>query len=101
MLECYPDTTDKNYTIKGYQPFVETKIFERFEESDTNPKFVELNSAKKLRLKKQKVIDHLLEQKQEIKKYEPESDPKIKGDPYKTIIVSKLNYKTDEDKLYD
>jgi U1 small nuclear ribonucleoprotein len=28
--------------------------------------------------------------------YHPESDKKIRGDPHKTVIVAKLNYKTDE-----
>lgn len=35
----------------------------------------------------------------EIEKYDPASDDKIKGDPYKTLFVSRLSYDTTEVKL--
>lgn len=46
-------------------------------------------------------MNYLSKQKAEIKLYNPEKDKRIKGDPYKTIFVGKLNYKTDERKLED
>ena len=54
---------------------------------------------RKQRLTKEKMIKHLIQQKEETKEFAPHKDPNIKGDPYKTIIVSRLSYKTDEKKL--
>ena len=45
------------------------------------------------------MIENILAQKAEIKSYRPEKDAKIRGDPYKTIFVGRLNYKTDEKTL--
>ena len=47
--------------------------------------------------KKQKIIEHLDKQNY-LKKneYQPENDKNIKGDPFKTIFVGRLNYETTE-----
>ena len=47
------------------------------------------------------MTEHILEQKKQIRAYKPNSDKKIRGDPYKTIFVGRMNYKTDERRLED
>jgi len=90
----------KNYHVKGYQPLLDSQqsIFSRFEDHD-QPNNTESKAATLARLKKQKIIDHLLSQKKEIKLYNLESDKNIKGDPRNTIFIGKLSYLTDEKKL--
>ncbi|KAI6695394.1 hypothetical protein NL676_023104 [Syzygium grande] len=36
---------------------------------------------------------------EELKQYDPNNDPNISGDPYKTLFVAKLSYETSESKL--
>ncbi|XP_004287907.1 PREDICTED: U1 small nuclear ribonucleoprotein 70 kDa [Fragaria vesca subsp. vesca] len=36
---------------------------------------------------------------EELEKYDPNSDPNISGDPYKTLFIARLNYETTESKL--
>ncbi|XP_059641092.1 U1 small nuclear ribonucleoprotein 70 kDa [Cornus florida] len=36
---------------------------------------------------------------EELEKYDPNSDPNISGDPYKTLFVSRLNYETTESRI--
>jgi len=50
-------------------------------------------------LKKEKIANHLISQRDEAKKWNPYNDQNIKGDPFKTIVVSRLSYKTDEKRL--
>lgn len=52
-------------------------------------------------MKKEKMMNHLIEQKKLQKVYNPKHDKKIRGDPYKTIFVGRLSYKTDEARLMD
>ena len=78
-----------------------SSIWDRFEEVDQQPKKLELKSEAKARLKREKVIEHIVKQKVEIKTYNPDKDKKVKGEAHKTIFVGKLSYKTDERKLED
>ncbi|KAI3519264.1 hypothetical protein L1887_08293 [Cichorium endivia] len=36
---------------------------------------------------------------EELEKYDPNSDPNISGDPYKTLFVARLNYETTESRI--
>ncbi|KAI8542410.1 hypothetical protein RHMOL_Rhmol08G0136900 [Rhododendron molle] len=36
---------------------------------------------------------------EELEKYDPNTDPNISGDPYKTLFVARLNYETSESKV--
>ncbi|XVF62017.1 hypothetical protein PTKIN_Ptkin08bG0182800 [Pterospermum kingtungense] len=36
---------------------------------------------------------------EELKNYDPNSDPNISGDPYKTLFVARLNYETSESRI--
>jgi len=42
-----------------------------------------------------------VDQKEKINQYNPDNDKKIRGDPYRTIFVGRLNFKTDEKRLID
>lgn len=106
MPEYQPPTeglVKKNYRVKGYQSLIDeySEIFNKFEEEDTPAEAVELKSAAKLRLKKAKILQNLIDQKEKITQYNPENDKKIRGDPYRTIFVGRLSYTTDERKLTD
>ncbi|CAN0861928.1 U1 small nuclear ribonucleoprotein 70 kDa [Linum grandiflorum] len=48
----------------------------------------------KLRL--EKGAEHAAE---ELKKYDPTTDPNVSGDPYKTLFVSRLSYETSESRI--
>lgn len=36
---------------------------------------------------------------EELEKYDPNNDPNVSGDPYKTLFVARLNYETTESKI--
>ncbi|KAJ6398450.1 hypothetical protein OIU77_019280 [Salix suchowensis] len=36
---------------------------------------------------------------EELQKYDPNNDPNVSGDPYKTLFVARLNYETTESKI--
>uniref|UniRef100_A0A2P2L767 U1 small nuclear ribonucleoprotein 70 kDa n=1 Tax=Rhizophora mucronata TaxID=61149 RepID=A0A2P2L767_RHIMU len=36
---------------------------------------------------------------EELQKYDPNNDPNISGDPYKTLFVARLNYETTESRI--
>ena len=101
-LEFIPPVKKKNYKVRGYTCLVDpiTNVFDRFEDQDQVPKIQETKAQAKKRIKKEKIIKHLTEQKKDIKtKYRPDDDKKIKGDPDKTIFVGRLSYNTEEKEL--
>ena len=106
MPEYYPPVdglVKKNYRVKGYQTLIDeySEIFNKFESVDQVAPVVELKSAAKLRVKKANLLQNIIEQKEKINQYNPDNDKKIRGDPYRTIFVGRLNYKTDEKRLID
>lgn len=74
-------------------------MLERFEDTNIDSKLNKKLSLEERR--KQKVINHLTEQKKLRRTYNPSNDKNISGDPRKTIFVGRLSYKTDEQKLED
>jgi U1 small nuclear ribonucleoprotein len=98
MLEYIEPAPVKNYKPKGYQPLIDdfSNIMDRFEDVDEQPVPYISKSEMKAKLKKEKMITNVKRQKEEIRNYRPDEDSKIRGDPYKTIFVSKLNFETDE-----
>ncbi|TNV73716.1 hypothetical protein FGO68_gene13667 [Halteria grandinella] len=71
-----------------------------FEQTEPpKPKAQEKANEKKERIKKEKITQHLVAQKEEVKKWNPYNDPHIKGDPFRTLFVSNLAYTTDEKAL--
>ncbi|CDW74288.1 u1 small nuclear ribonucleoprotein 70 kda-like [Stylonychia lemnae] len=74
--------------------------FAMFEDGEPPKKQeIEKLEVKKERIKREKLVNHLVQQNQELKQWNPYKDPTIKGDPFKTIVVSRLSYKTDESTL--
>ncbi|PNH12029.1 U1 small nuclear ribonucleoprotein, partial [Tetrabaena socialis] len=59
----------------------------------------ETKTEKKIRLTKWKLEEAEREAREKAKTYDPNKDPKIEGDPYKTIIVSRLSYDVTDKKL--
>lgn len=59
----------------------------------------ETPAQRKERIWKEKIIANYLKIKDERKKYDPASYENITGDPYNTLFVSRLNFKTDEETL--
>mmetsp|Transcript_13469 Transcript_13469/g.21052 ORF Transcript_13469/g.21052 Transcript_13469/m.21052 type:complete len:112 (+) Transcript_13469:327-662(+) len=106
MLKYLPPSSTKNYTIKGYQGLNDgiTDIFCRFEDEEAEKAVREAAAQKpeskgeiKKRVKKEKIIKHLTDQRQEIKtSYRPESDRSIRSDPRCTVFVARLSFHTDK-----
>lgn len=59
----------------------------------------ETKVEKKLRIAKWKQEAAQQDNNEKAKSYDPNRDPKIEGDPYKTIVVSRLSYDVTEKKL--
>ncbi|KAG2451819.1 hypothetical protein HYH02_003595 [Chlamydomonas schloesseri] len=59
----------------------------------------ETKTEKKIRLTKWKLEEAEREAKERAKTFDPNKDPKIEGDPYKTILVARLSYDVTDKKL--
>lgn len=59
----------------------------------------ETPAQRKERIWKERTVDHYLKVKDEKKRYDPSKDPNATSDPSKTLFVSRLNFKTDEETL--
>ncbi|EFJ44377.1 hypothetical protein VOLCADRAFT_106420 [Volvox carteri f. nagariensis] len=59
----------------------------------------ETKIEKKIRLTKWKLEEAEREAREKSKTFDPNKDPKIEGDPYKTIIVARLSYDVTDKKL--
>lgn len=59
----------------------------------------ETPAQRKERIWKERIIANYLKIKDERKKYDPASYENITGDPYNTLFVSRLSFKTDEEAL--
>ncbi|GFR50213.1 hypothetical protein Agub_g12390 [Astrephomene gubernaculifera] len=59
----------------------------------------ETKTEKKIRLTKWKLEEAEREAREKAKTFDPNKDPKIEGDPYKTIIVARLSFDVTEKKL--
>uniref|UniRef100_A0A7N0UC27 RRM domain-containing protein n=1 Tax=Kalanchoe fedtschenkoi TaxID=63787 RepID=A0A7N0UC27_KALFE len=63
------------------------------------PKEVELPSQRRARIHKLRLEKGEQKAAEELKKYDPQNDPNVSGDPYKTLFVARLNYETNESKI--
>ncbi|KAK1440596.1 hypothetical protein QVD17_06425 [Tagetes erecta] len=59
----------------------------------------ETPGQKKARIHQLRLEEGAKKAAEELEKYDPNSDPNISGDPYKTLFVAKLNYETTESKI--
>ncbi|XP_076952643.1 U1 small nuclear ribonucleoprotein 70 kDa-like [Bidens hawaiensis] len=59
----------------------------------------ETPGQKKARIHQVRLEEGAKKAAEELEKYDPNSDPNISGDPYKTLFVAKLNYETTESRL--
>jgi len=59
----------------------------------------ETKKQRKLRIAKEKIRQHMERMDDVVKKWEPSKDSKSTSDPYKTLVVARLNYSTSEHKL--
>ncbi|XP_024006918.1 U1 small nuclear ribonucleoprotein 70 kDa isoform X2 [Eutrema salsugineum] len=60
---------------------------------------VETPAQKRERIHKSRLEKGVEKAAEELKKYDPNSDPNASGDPYKTLFVARLNYETSESKI--
>lgn len=68
--------------------------------ADTKPQtYGETTAERRRRVREQKAQAARAKVESEAERYDPANDPKIKGDPYKTLFVSRLSYETTEAKL--
>ncbi|XVF59606.1 hypothetical protein PTKIN_Ptkin07bG0289400 [Pterospermum kingtungense] len=54
---------------------------------------------KRARIHKLKLEKGVEKAAEELKNYDPNNDPNISGDPYKTLFVARLNYETSESRI--
>ncbi|KAI3704553.1 hypothetical protein L1987_74777 [Smallanthus sonchifolius] len=59
----------------------------------------ETPGQKKARIHQLRLEEGAKKAAEELEKYDPNSDPNISGDPYKTLFVAKLNYETTESRI--
>ncbi|XP_010263700.1 PREDICTED: U1 small nuclear ribonucleoprotein 70 kDa-like [Nelumbo nucifera] len=59
----------------------------------------EATEERRARIHKLRLENGAANAAEELKKYDPNSDPNISGDPYKTLFVAKLNYETTEHRI--
>ncbi|CAI9753568.1 unnamed protein product [Fraxinus pennsylvanica] len=53
-------------------------------------------AQRKARIHKIRLEEGAIKAAEELEKYDPNNDPNISGDPYKTLFVARLNYETTE-----
>ncbi|MFS7954830.1 putative nucleotide-binding alpha-beta plait domain superfamily, RNA-binding domain superfamily [Helianthus anomalus] len=54
---------------------------------------------KKARIHQLRLEEGAKKAAEELEKYDPNNDPNISGDPYKTLFVARLNYETTESRV--
>ena len=59
----------------------------------------ETPAQRKERIWRERTVEHYLKVKEHKKKYDPNKDPNATSDPSKTLFISRLNFKTDEEVL--
>ncbi|KAK9071410.1 hypothetical protein SSX86_009979 [Deinandra increscens subsp. villosa] len=59
----------------------------------------ETPGQKKARIHQMRLEEGAKKAAEELEKYDPNSDPNISGDPYKTLFVARLNYETTESRI--
>ncbi|KAI7746907.1 hypothetical protein M8C21_018129 [Ambrosia artemisiifolia] len=59
----------------------------------------ETPGQKKARIHQLRLEEGAKKAAEELEKYDPNSDPNISGDPYKTLFVARLNYETTESRI--
>ncbi|KAJ0840184.1 putative U1 small nuclear ribonucleoprotein 70kDa [Helianthus annuus] len=59
----------------------------------------ETPGQKKARIHQLRLEEGAKKAAEELEKYDPNSDPNISGDPYKTLFVANLNYETTESRI--
>ncbi|XP_071709539.1 U1 small nuclear ribonucleoprotein 70 kDa [Rutidosis leptorrhynchoides] len=59
----------------------------------------ETPAQKKARIHQSRLEEGARKAAEELEKYDPNSDPNISGDPYKTLFVARLNYETTESRI--
>ncbi|KAL6542270.1 U1 small nuclear ribonucleoprotein [Orobanche minor] len=59
----------------------------------------ETPAERKARIHKIRLEEGAKKAAEEIEKYDPNNDPNISGDPYKTLFVARLNYETTESRV--
>ncbi|KAG9158816.1 hypothetical protein Leryth_013713 [Lithospermum erythrorhizon] len=60
---------------------------------------VETPAQRRARIHQKRLEDGARKAAEEFEKYDPNSDPNISGDPYKTLFVARLNYETTESRI--
>nr|CAD1836299.1 unnamed protein product [Ananas comosus var. bracteatus] len=59
----------------------------------------ETRAEKKARIHKIRLEKGAAKAAEELTKYDPQNDPNVTGDPYKTLFVARLNYETSEHRI--
>ncbi|KAE8718501.1 U1 small nuclear ribonucleoprotein 70 kDa [Hibiscus syriacus] len=59
----------------------------------------ETHAQRRARIHKLRLEKGMEKAAEELKNYDPNSDPNISGDPYKTLFVARLNYETSESRI--
>ncbi|KAF6983717.1 hypothetical protein CFC21_001846 [Triticum aestivum] len=59
----------------------------------------ETRAEKKDRIRQLKLEEGAAKVAEELQKYDPQNDPNVTGDPYKTLFVARLGYETSEQKV--
>ncbi|MCL7047184.1 hypothetical protein MKW94_027265 [Papaver nudicaule] len=62
-------------------------------------KKAETTAERRSKVHKRRLEEGAKKAAEELEKYDPNSDPNISGDPYKTLFVARLNYETTEHRL--
>ncbi|XP_073002354.1 U1 small nuclear ribonucleoprotein 70 kDa [Typha latifolia] len=60
---------------------------------------VETREQKKARIRKLRLEKGAAKAAEDLQKYDPQNDPNVTGDPYKTLFVARLNYETSEHRI--
>lgn len=69
--------------------------------NNPDPEYVPTETAmqKQARLKREKIEKQLASKNKRISEWDPSTDPKVRGDPYKTLFVGRLSYDATEQDL--
>ena len=76
-------------------------LVSEFEDPSETPPAKPIESVEQVKARRRAERDEARKPKQEEaqEEFDPANDPKIKGDPYKTLFVSRISYETTEAKL--
>ncbi|KAI3895613.1 hypothetical protein MKW98_025404 [Papaver atlanticum] len=94
-----PHEKRKPLPYSGMSEFV-TKFAEPGDPEYAPPvKKAETAAERRSRVHKRRLEEGAKKAAEELEKYDPNSDPNISGDPYKTLFVARLNYETTEHRI--